>query len=60
MTLLQRDRENIELGREEGAALAAKIIRFYTKGRSFADIAEVLHVDSAYVESVIDKYEKEK
>lgn len=60
MTLLQKDRENIELGREEDAALAAKIIQFYTKGRCFADIAEVLHVDSAYVESVIDKYEKEE
>lgn len=64
MTLLQRDRENIELGREEGreegAALAAKIIRFYTKGRRCADIAEILHVDSAYVESVIEKYEKEE
>lgn len=64
MTLLQRDRENIELGREEGreegAALAAKIIRSYTRGRSCADIAEVLRVDPVYVKSVIDKYEKEE
>lgn len=60
MTLLQRDRENIELGREEGAVLAARIIRLYTKGSTLSDIAEVLHVDSTYVESVIEKYEKDE
>lgn len=64
MTLLQRDRENIELGREEGreegAVLAARIIRLYTKGSSLSEIAEDLHVDSAYVESVIEKYEKDE
>lgn len=60
MTLLQRDRENIELGREEGAALAARIIRFYTKGRSYTDIADILHIDPTYVGSVIEKYEKDE
>lgn len=60
MTLLQRDRENIELGREEGAALAAKIIRFYTKGHNRAEIADILRIDPAYVESVIDTYEKDE
>lgn len=63
MTLLQRDRDNIELGREEGRvegiSQAAKIIRFYTKGRSRAEIAAFLHLPSTYVESVIDKYENE-
>ena len=32
MTLLQRDRENIELGREEGTISATKIIKLYNKG----------------------------
>lgn len=60
MTLLQRDRENIELGREEGAAQAAKIIRLYNKGHGHKEIAELLCLNLAYVESVISKYEKEE
>lgn len=60
MTLLQRDRDNIELGREEGIDQAAKIIRLYTKGRSRTEIAASLHLPSTYVESIIDKYENEE
>lgn len=68
MTLFLRDRENIEIGREkgleegreEGIAQAAKIIRLYTKGCSCAQIVNSLKLPSAYVESVIDKYENEE
>ena len=31
MTLLQRDRENIELGREEGSISATKILKLHNK-----------------------------
>ncbi len=61
MTLLQRDRENIELGREEGreqgTLLATKIIKLYNKGMNNKDIADSLQLDSEYVNSVISDYE---
>ncbi len=59
MTLLQRDRENIELGREQGSLLAIKIIKLYNKGMSNKDIADSLQLDSEYVNSVISDYEND-
>lgn len=67
MTLLQRDRENLELGREEGRELgreegsnsAIKIIKLHNKGMSSEDISSSLHLDLAYVNSVIADYESD-
>ncbi len=55
MTLLQRDRENIELG----TTLATKIIKLYHKGISNEDIADSLQLDPDYVNSVISEYEND-
>ncbi len=71
MTLLQRDRENIELGREEGIELgreegreegaknATKIIKLYNKGMDSSNISSSLQLDLEYVNFVITDYEKD-
>lgn len=67
MTLLQRDRENIELGREEGreeghregTLYATKILKMYNKGMNLNDIASSLQLDLEYVNSVISDYEND-
>lgn len=55
MTLLQRDRENLELG----TTLATKIIKLYHKGISNEEIASSLQLDLEYVDSVISDYEND-
>lgn len=57
MTLLQRDRENIELGREEGTISATKIIKLYNKGFDIENIAASLQLEPEYVNAVISDYE---
>ena len=69
MTLLMRDRENLEQGREEGleeglekglekgALLAAKIIRLYMKGKSPNEISDTLSLTLDYVEDTIRNFE---
>ena len=59
MTLLQRDRENIELGREEGSISATKIIKLYNKGMDKESISSSLQLDLEYVNSVISDYEND-
>ncbi len=59
MTLLQRDRENIELGREEGSISATKIIKLYNKGMDNESISSSLQLDLEYVNSVIFDYEND-
>lgn len=59
MTLLQRDRENIELGREEGVLSATKIIKLYNKGIDIQSIAASLQLEPEYVNSVISDYESD-
>ncbi len=63
MTLLQRDRENIELGREEGhregTLYATKILKMYNRGMHFNDIASSLQLDLEYVNSVISDYKND-
>ena len=44
MTLLQRDRENLELGREEGTRYAIKIIRLHSQGMKDNSIASSLQL----------------
>ena len=53
MTLLQRDRENREIGREEGL----KIIKLYNKGIDKKEISSELNLDLALVEKIIRNYE---
>ena len=55
MTLLQRDRENIELG----TTLATKIIKLYHKGIDSKDITSSLQLDLEYVSSVISDYKND-
>ena len=55
MTLLQRDRENFELG----TTLATKIIKLYHRGTSNEEIASSLQLDLEYVDSVISDYEND-
>ena len=63
MTLLQRDRENIELGREEGhregTLYATKILKMYSKDINNEEIASSLQLDLQYVNSVISDYEND-
>ena len=59
MTLLQRDRENIELGREEGTISAIRILKLYNKGMKHESIASSLQLDLQYVNSVISDYEND-
>lgn len=59
MTLLMRDRENLEQGRAEGALLATKIIRLFTKGKSSAEIAASLDLSLDYVQDTITKFEND-
>lgn len=55
MTLLQRDRENFELG----TTLATKIIKLYHKSISNKEIASSLQLDLEYINSVISDYEND-
>lgn len=60
MTLLQRDRENIELGREEGAAWTTEILRLHVKGVPEESIASRLNLELSYIEQIIHNFEKEE
>ena len=57
MTLFQRDRENRELGREEGYESSTKILKLYNKGIDKQDISSKLNLDLALVEKIIRNYE---
>lgn len=59
MTLFQRDRENIELGRAEDSLYATRILKLYNKGNNIEYIANTLQLDLEYVESVISDYEND-
>ena len=57
MTLLQRDRENRELGREEGYENSTKILKLYNKGIDKQEISSELKLDLDLVEKIIRNYE---
>lgn len=63
MTLLQRDRENIELGREEGleqgSIWTTKILKLYTRGIPKDEIASRLKLEMDYVERIIRDFEND-
>ncbi|HJA91800.1 MAG TPA: hypothetical protein H9717_01560 [Candidatus Eisenbergiella merdipullorum] len=68
MTLLQRDRENIELGREEGREegfqegrqigikMALDIIRLHLDGKEAQEIADQLGLEADFVNQVLEDY----
>ena len=56
MTLMQRDRENIELGREEGIKMALDIIRLHLDGKADQEIAAMLRLRTDYVRQVLENY----
>ena len=64
MTLMQRDRENIELGREEGREegrqegikMALDIIRLHLDGKTEQEIAAMLSLRTDYVRQVLENY----
>lgn len=62
MTLAQRDRENIEIGREEGReegrTLTFKIIELYGTGLSVDAIADKLELKADFVAETIQAYER--
>ena len=57
MTLMQRDRENIELGREEGVKMALDIIRLHLDGKTDQGIAAILSLRTDYVRQFLVDYE---
>ena len=57
MTLMQRDRENIELGREEGFKMALDIIRLHLDGKTDQEIAAILSLRTDYVRQFLVDYE---
>ena len=69
MTLMQRDRENIELGREEGrqegfqkgrqvgVKMALDIIRLHMDGKEAQTIADLLGLEADYVRQILKDYE---
>lgn len=61
MTLMQRDRENIEQGREEGRKegiqMTLDIIRLHLSGKSSREIADVLDLTPSYVDQILQDYE---
>lgn len=67
MTLLQRDRENIELGREQGleqgyqqaTPWTTDILKLYVKGVPTDIIASRLQLDMDYIAQVIHNFEAE-
>ena len=59
MTLLQKYREYLEEGREEGTLLAAKILKLYTRGVSAEEIAATLDLSPDYVQGTIIQFEND-
>jgi predicted transposase/invertase (TIGR01784 family) len=58
MTLLERDRENMEKGIEQGIEKGAKIIKLYKSGQKPSEISEKLNVSMTTVTTIIEDYEK--
>ena len=56
MTLMQRDRENIKLGREEGVKMALDIIRLHLDGKEAQEIANLLGLEADYVNQILEDY----
>ena len=54
-TLLERDREKLEEGREEGIELAKKVFKLLNMGESILNIAKICGISEEKVRKIIDK-----
>lgn len=54
MTLLERDREKIEEGREEGIELAKKVFKLLNKGESISNIAKLCKISEEKVKEILE------
>ncbi|MGG7057924.1 hypothetical protein ACQPUY_07125 [Clostridium nigeriense] len=54
MTLLERDREKLEEGREEGIELAKKVFKLLSKGESISNIAKICNISEEKVKEIIE------
>lgn len=55
MTLLMRDRENVEKGIEKGEEKLAKLIKLLSEDNRIADILKVIN-DKAYRQDLYEEY----
>ena len=54
MTLLERDREKIEEGREEGILLTKKVFKLSTEGYTISEIAKECNISEDNVKKILE------
>lgn len=54
MTLLERDREKIEEGREEGILLAKKVLKLSAEGYTISEIAKECNISVEQVKIILE------
>lgn len=54
MTLLERDREKIEEGREEGILLTKKVFKLLNEGYSISEIAKECNISENQVKKILE------
>ena len=54
MTLLERDREKIEEGREEGILLTKKVLKLSTQGYTISQIAKECNISEEQVKKILE------
>ena len=54
MTLLERDREKIEEGREEGILLTKKVFKLSTEGYTISEIAKECNISENNVKKILE------
>ncbi|BCZ47883.1 hypothetical protein psyc5s11_39500 [Clostridium gelidum] len=54
MTLLERDREKIEEGREEGILLTKKVFKLSTEGYTIREIAKECNISENNVKKILE------
>ena len=54
MTLLERDREKIEEGREEGIILTKKVLKLSMQGYAISEIAKECNISEDQVKKILE------
>ncbi len=54
MTLLERDREKIEEGREEGIKLTKKVLKLFSNGETVDNIAKICEIPVNMVKEIVE------
>lgn len=54
MTLLERDREKIEEGREEGIILTKKVLKLSMQGYAISEIAKECNISEEQVKKILE------